>query len=188
MEKKVVAQSKEGLLPSKRKSGEGVPPDQRPVNRTRRKRGNQWTTNPQQLDFIRYFISDRSAETYGNALLSGLKAGYERSYAEKITHEMPEWLLAWTRENITDEELVKIGEQNLRDDMTMDVTQPVVTPKGLLRDEKGELIRLRDPRLMKLKADQSKFGMQALNPKKYADTKKLAGADGEQLAVRILVD
>jgi len=173
----------------KRQLGEGVPPNERPVNRTRRKRGNQWTTNPQQLDFIRYFLGDKTAPTYGNAYLSAIKAGYEESYASKITYDMPEWLQAWTRENISDDELVAICEQNLRNDVLMDVEQPIVTTLGLMRDKEGKLVKIRDSKLMKLKADQSNFALKALRPKKYVPPTKVVGeGDNGEVLHRILVD
>lgn len=173
----------------KNKPNIGLPPDQRKPTRTRRQRGNQWTVNPKQLDFIRYYLSDRTSDTYGNALKSAIKAGYDEKYAKGIMYEMPEWLSTWTRDKMSDSELVEICEQNLRNDVLMDVEQPVVTSKGILVDKEGKQIKVRDPRLMKLKADQSNFVLKAFKPKQYVPPTKIEGTgeNGEVLH-RILVD
>lgn len=46
---------------------------------------------PQQILFLSCYTNPKS-ETFGNAVQSSLKAGYTESYANNITHSMPEWL------------------------------------------------------------------------------------------------
>lgn len=47
--------------------------------------------DPKQELFLSVYTNPKSP-TFGNALQSGLKAGYSQEYSESITHQMPDWL------------------------------------------------------------------------------------------------
>ena len=63
---------------------------------------------PQQELFLATYTNPKS-ETFGNALQSGLKAGYSQEYSESITYQLPEWL----SENIGDMKLLNKAEKVL---------------------------------------------------------------------------
>lgn len=66
--------------------------------------------NPQQLEFIKNYF-DRKSDTFGNARQSGLRAGFEETYANNITHLMPNWLKGLIKK----EGLLEKAEKNIND-------------------------------------------------------------------------
>lgn len=106
--------------------------------------GNQWTADPRQQLFLKSYLDPKSS-TWGNALQSGLKAGYSQEYSESITSQMPDWLA----ESLGKNKIVQKAERNL--DMALD---------GLLDDpEKGK---------KEIQWKASEFALERLNKKEYA--------------------
>ena len=60
---------------------------------------NQWVIDPRQELFLSSYLNPQS-ETWGNALQSGLKAGYTQEYSESLTAQMPQWLSEGLGDNI----------------------------------------------------------------------------------------
>lgn len=60
---------------------------------------NQWVIDPRQELFLSSYLNPQS-ETWGNALQSGLKAGYSQEYSESLTAQMPQWLSEGLGDNI----------------------------------------------------------------------------------------
>ena len=60
---------------------------------------NQWVIDPRQELFLSSYLNPQS-ETWGNALQSGLKAGYTQEYSESLTAQMPKWLSEGLGDNI----------------------------------------------------------------------------------------
>jgi hypothetical protein len=58
----------------------------------------EYKFNPQQVIFTRAY-ADPKSPTFGNALKSGLEAGYSESYSENITHLSPDWLSEFIGKN-----------------------------------------------------------------------------------------
>lgn len=77
---------------------------------------------PQQQAFLKAYLDPKS-DTWGNALQSGLKAGYSQEYSESITAQMPDWL----SESLGKTKLVVKAEKNL--EKALD---------GLLDNDKGK--------------------------------------------------
>lgn len=48
-------------------------------------RANQWTGNPQQILCMTYYLDVNSPDTFSNMYKSALKAGYEDTYARKLS-------------------------------------------------------------------------------------------------------
>lgn len=63
---------------------------------------------PQKQAFLKAYLDPKSP-TWGNAVQSGLKAGYDEHYAKNILNQMPDWL----RENLDKSRLVQKAEKNL---------------------------------------------------------------------------
>lgn len=110
--------------------------------------GNQYKPDPRQAEFLKGYLDPKSP-TYANALQSALKAGYEREYAENITHLEPNWL----SEAIGSEQMVKKAERNLNKILDMNA----VTEEGKV-----------DTSLLKVVADTSKFVTERLAKDKYS--------------------
>lgn len=99
---------------------------------------------PQQEAFLKAYLDPKSP-TWGNALQSGLKAGYSQEYSESITSKMPDWLA----ENVGKSKIVQKAERNL--DMALD---------GLLDDpEKGK---------KEIQWKASEFALERLKKQEYS--------------------
>lgn len=148
--------------------------------RTNPNKANQYKVDPRQALFLEYYF-DPTSETFSNATQSAIRAGFSKRYATNITHLLP----AWLSESIGDQYLIKRAEQNLKEFVEMDTTQPVVTMVGVVKDEKGEIVRKENPNLKRIKADVTKFTLERLNKAKYAARTELAGKDGKNLVFTV---
>lgn len=99
---------------------------------------------------------DPKSPTFNNACQSALKAGYSQQYAENITGQMPDWL----SESLGDRNLVQKAEKNLN---------------KLLESDKEDI-----------QLNTSKFVLERLNKKKYAQRQEHTGEDGAPLTVKIV--
>lgn len=97
---------------------------------------NQFLLDPRQKLCWEYYVNPKS-ETFGNALQSAIKAGYEEDYAAQIT------VTEWFKEKVRRLNLLGKAEKVL--DETLDL------PKQI--DEKGKI----DSSLQKVKLDAAKF-------------------------------
>lgn len=118
---------------------------------------------PQQQLFLKGY-TDPKSPTFGNALQSGLNAGYSREYSESITAQMPGWL----SENLGRSKMVMKAERNL--DMALD---------GLLDDpEKGAKVIQHKATEFVLKTQGKDLG--------YSERTELTGKDGKDLPTPII--
>lgn len=115
----------------------------------------------QQELFLSSYINSES-DTFSNAFRSALLAGYSESYAENITHLMPEWL----SEYIGKDDMLKKAERNLSE--VQDIS---------IRNEKGEL----DAQLIDKRTKVDIFIAKTLGKAKYSERQEVTGANGEQL-------
>ena len=116
---------------------------------------------PQQEAFLSYYTNPKS-ETFGNALQSGLKAGYSQEYSESITSQLPEWL----SENLGDMRLLNKAEKVLNS--TLDY-QPV--------NEEGKI----DTSLLSIQNKTAQFVAERLNKDKYSSRQEQTGKGGKDL-------
>ena len=116
---------------------------------------------PQQEAFLSYYTNPKS-ETFGNALQSGLKAGYSQEYSESITSQPPEWL----SENLGDMRLLNKAEKVLNS--TLDY-QPV--------NEEGKI----DTSLLSIQNKTAQFVAERLNKDKYSSRQEQTGKGGKDL-------
>ena len=131
-----------------------------------------------QIDFLRFYLDPKS-KTFCDAKNSAIKAGFSEQYANNITALMPNWLseAIGRRKRM----LVK-AEKNLEDLLEEDVRDQVVTPFGPLFDKKTKQpVMRRNPKIMALKHDASKFIAERLGKKDYSVRQEFTGPDGEHL-------
>ena len=114
---------------------------------------------PQQEKFLKGYLDPKSP-TWGNALQSGLSAGYSQEYSESIGYQMPDWL----SENLGDSKLVAKANKNL--ELALD--------GGL--DGEG-------PKNIQWKATETT--LKGLQKTKWADRKEITGADGQPLNIEM---
>ena len=74
--------------------------------------------DPRQIKFLEYYL-DVKSDVFGNALQSGLKAGFSQEYSENITTLMP----AWLSENIGNSKLLLKAQKNLNELLDEDDTR-----------------------------------------------------------------
>lgn len=142
--------------------------------KTNPNKANQHRPDPRQALFLTYYL-DRESETFSNALRSAMKAGYTKQTAESFIARMPTWLA----EKLGDEEIIKKAEENVKEFLELDCENTGVTKKG---DE----FTFTDPRLMRIKSENSHFVLERLNKKKYSLRYEHTGKDGKDLPVPIL--
>lgn len=122
---------------------------------------NQYTEpDLRQSTFLKYYFDPKS-KTFGKAKASGLKAGYEREYAENIMSIMPDWLSVEI-EKRKDKNLIEKAEKNLE----------------IFLDGEDE----------KIKADITKFVLTRLNKQKYSERTEITGKDGEKLIPQPIIN
>ena len=94
--------------------------------------------NPKQELFLKYYL-DPSSETFSNVTQSGIKAGYDDSYAEQLVARMPGWL----EDAIGDAKRMRLAENNLH----------------ALMEQNDDV---------KVKADMTKFALSTMGRRKYS--------------------
>lgn len=114
---------------------------------------------PQQEAFLKAYIDPKSP-TWGNALQSGLKVGYDEDYSRNILNQMPDWL----RNNLDKTRLIQKAERNL--ELALD---------GLLDDpEKGAKV---------IQNRATEFTLSRLKKDEYSDRIEHTGKNGEVLRI-----
>lgn len=131
--------------------------------RTNPNGANQYKLDPRQSLYLEYYF-DPESETFSNSLQSALRAGFEETYALNLTNTMPLWL----SEKIEEMSMVSKAERNLNEILDMRTK----IPNTDLHMEK----------LLKIKADVSKFVAERLAKKKYG-TGPLAVVNNNTLVV-----
>lgn len=125
---------------------------------SKEKQANQWFSDPRQELFLKAYLDPKSP-TWGNALQSGLVAGYSREYSESITAQMPDWL----SERLGKSKLVQKAEKNME-----------LALEGALDDpEKGKKELQYKASEFILKTQGKELG--------YTERTELTGKDGEKL-------
>lgn len=124
------------------------------------KQANQWFSDPRQELFLKAYLDPKS-KTWGNALQSGLSAGYSQEYSESITSLMPDWL----SERLGKSKLVQKAEKNM--ELALD---------GALDDpEKGKKELQYKASEFILKTQGKDLG--------YTERTELTGKDGKDLKI-----
>lgn len=140
--------------------------------------GNQHIADPRQSLFKEYYLDPKS-ETFSNAYQSAIKAGYEESYAERITSNAQG--NDWYSETIRDHEMLRKAENNLSEYLTMDTMNDVI--KG------DSVIRIRDTQLEKIKQDTTKFVVERLGKGKYSTRQEVTGKNGEAIVpLKVIIE
>lgn len=120
---------------------------------------------PQQELFLASY-TDPKSKTFGNAVQSALKAGYEESYANNITGIMPEWLF----ENIGDMRRLRKAEKNLDEVQNLNIYNELGRP---------------DSQTAAIRTKVDIFLAERLNKNKYSPRSELAGPNGGAIEVDI---
>ncbi len=115
--------------------------------RTNPNGANQYVVDPRQALFLEYYL-DPKAGTFSNALQSALKAGFTQSYAESLMAQLPEWL----SEKLGELNMLSKAERNLN--KMLDLETEVIAGRH-------------DDRILRIKADISKFVAERLGKTKY---------------------
>lgn len=144
---------------------------------------NQWVADPRQTLFLTYYLDPKSP-TFSNALQSGLKAGFEESYAMNILDKMPNWLLERV-EKLKSSNLLAKAERNLDEMLELPNKTQAIGAFGPLWKKKSKKVKDKDGKfvtkqvdtsepvmvhavgLLKVKADVTKFVAERIGKSKY---------------------
>ena len=123
------------------------------------------------------YYCDPTSETWGKVRLSAIKAGFSESYAKVLMSDSTG--NEWVKEIIKDSKLLNKAEKNLGEFLDADIEEPVISMFGPVIDkETQEPYRKRNPKVMSIKADVSKFVAKTLGKHKYSERSELTGPDG----------
>jgi hypothetical protein len=129
---------------------------------------NQYNLDPRQKLCWDFYVNPKS-ETFGNALQSALKAGYEETYANQIT--VSEWFV----EKVRRLNLLGKAEKVLEEMLEL----PVLIERT---DRDGESVVMTDTGLVKIKQDTAKFITERRGKDEgYSTRTEHTGANGEKL-------
>lgn len=141
---------------------------------------NQYTEpDPRQALFLSNYFDPKS-ETFGNVTKSGLKAGYEESYAMNIFVDMPKWLSKYLETAPYDRMLLK-AEKVLEETMEMSVNTVEYKTVGKGKKKRIEQIVITNPALVKIKQDSSKFVAERIGKHRWAQRTEHTGPGGKDL-------
>lgn len=151
---------------------------------------NQYTPpDPRQALFLSLYF-DPSSETFANCLQSAIAAGYEQSYAEHLTAQMPAWFSEKLRENFH-EGMLRKATRNLDAILDLDPKVQAMGAFGPIYEKVGEDKRVKiqgangkmkwkkipakkvavmkiDPSLLKIKKDTSEFVAETVGKKTFS--------------------
>jgi hypothetical protein len=128
------------------------------------------------------FYFDPKSDSFGSVRGSAILAGYEEGYADKLTSFAPEWLTTILRfYEDKHQRMVAKAERNLEEILDMDIMVqamsafgPVYEKEGKGKDAKKIPIFVRDSKILKIKADISKYTTERLYRKKYGNQSQTA--------------
>lgn len=107
---------------------------------------NQWTNNPKQIRFLTFWLLPSERETFGNAYLSAIKAGYSEHYARQLTSPAVNnmWLREFQRLSDFTPEHIKQGIQELaiksiRDSDKLKAYELLAKLQGMLIDRSASV-------------------------------------------------
>lgn len=128
---------------------------------------NQYTLDPRQKLCWEFYINPKS-ETFGNALQSALKAGYEETYSTQITATQ------WFIDKVRRLNMLSKAEKVLEEMIELDINNH--------QKIGDEVVIRKDPALAKIKQDTAKFLAERLGKNDgYSSRTELTGAEGERL-------
>lgn len=127
---------------------------------------NSIVLDPRQKLCWEHYINPNS-DTFGNALQSALKAGYEYNYANNITKA------EWFSQKLLKLNLLIKAEKVL--DETLEMSTTTIKKQG------DEEILVVDPALMKIKQDTAKFIAETVGKSTYSKRSEITGKDGGSL-------
>jgi len=113
---------------------------------------------PKQQEFLANYTNPNS-DTFGNALQSGLRAGYSQEYSESITYKLPDWLA----DNVGMSKRLKQSEKVL--DRTLEMSAV---------DGKGKT----DTQVLKIQVDVAKFYAERVGKKTYSTKSEIDHTSG----------
>ena len=127
---------------------------------------NQYAMDPRQLLCWGYYVNPKS-ETFGNALRSALKAGYEDVYARSITSTQ------WFADKVRRLGMLSKAEKVLEETLDMDTSITTIV-------NEVEVVKI-DPALAKIKQDTAKFIAERVGKEYYSTRSEVTGADGKEI-------
>lgn len=121
-----------------------------------------FTPDPRRQAFaVAYF--DKSSDTYGNALQSGLKAGFSQEYSESILSKKTRWLA----EIVGKMDLLEDLQKNLKYHVNLPTVVQAMGPFGPLYEGKGKNkkpVMVESNVRLKLRQEITMWGLEKLHP------------------------
>lgn len=134
----------------------------------------KWWLEPRHTFFFAYYFNPKS-ETFMNLAQSGVKAGFDETYARGLLSNMPDWLASKMRVRLNP--LVSVAVKNLEELLSLpSMTQamgafgPVYEKVGKKKKGKAQAkkaIMVHNIGLLKIKADATEFALERLNRAEY---------------------
>lgn len=136
-------------------------------SRTNPNGSNQYSLDPRQRMCWDFYVNPKS-ETFGNALRSAIRAGYEESHANTITDTQ------WFRDRVRRLNMLSKAEKVLEETLDMEDMMKL--------ESNGVVLEKRDPALTRIKQDTAKFLAERLGKNDgYSSRSELSGPDGQPI-------
>lgn len=141
---------------------------------------NKFSFDPRQEECWNYFI-DKESNTFSNAYLSAIKAGYTKVVAKQITTN--DWFIERGRRST----LLSKAEKVIDEDLQMETVVPVIGMFGPVVDKKtGVAVTKIDADLRRIRQGTAHFVAERLGKKKgYSTRTEITGEDGAPLPTPI---
>lgn len=146
---------------------------------------NQYKPDPRQALFLSSYLDPKS-KTFGNAYQSAIGAGYSDEYAKVMTAPSKE--VTWVSENVNSMNMLQRAERNLGQTLDIDIEEQVMGTFGPLFDKFGKPFMKRNPKILAIKHDASKFIAETIGKIRYSKRSEVTGRDGKDLFIPPDVD
>lgn len=136
--------------------------------------------DPRRDECWKHYLN-KDGNSYGNAYLSAIKAGFGKGHAKQITTQ--EWWLVKARKL----HLLDKAEKVLDEDLEMETVVPVIGMFGPIIDkETKKPLKKIDPDLRRIRQSSATFITSRLGKNQgYSTRSELTGADGKDLPTPI---
>lgn len=124
----------------------------------------------QQIRFIEAYFDPKSP-SFGDAKNSGIAAGFSETYAEVLGTNRPKWLSVFISRHT---KLIDRATDRLEEVLNADVNEQAMGAFGPIIDKKSKKpVMRRNPKVMAIVLDASKFTLERLDSKSYGKTDHL---------------
>ncbi len=132
-------------------------------------------TDPRRLKFLSYYTNPNS-ETFSNIRASGVKAGFDLTYAENIGNKKPKWFTDYIVEFGGDLTMLQQAEKVIKRVLNEDYIETAIGAFGVIVDkETGKPMKRVNTQIMDKNLKAAQFIGETIGRNKYSRKLELVG-------------